>query len=217
MIELGPLLPTNAWYDDSTYTRQSSTTSLSPPGTQPPVHPIDDLTPNELAIRGLGQLNGCPPSPHPSLDSTPGPKVHVVQKPEAEAKPKPKAKTRPVRRVASAADKAKAKAQADARLRHNQCLARAWQECLNTNPYFILEGVTKDGERGLCRQNLTRIGKRVEDPCEIAEDQLIDLQTICHRQFREMLMHQIDRHLLFGRYLEALELDEQLKRVGTYL
>lgn len=116
---------------------------------------------------------------------------------------------------------AKANREKDARFEQSQSLARAWQECLITNPNFIREGVTRDGRRGLRQLKSNNIDERIKEaghtPNEINKDQLVDLQTTIHRQHREMIIRQIENHRLRGRYSEASELERELKGVGTHL
>jgi len=126
---------------------------------------------------------------------------------------KAKAKTRSVRGVASAVEEKRSQV----RLHHNQCFARAWQECLITNPHFIREGMTEDGRRGLRRLSSNNRDGRLDNPSQISKDQLVDLLTICHRQFRNMVLRQIERHHENDRHIEALELEIELRQVGTHL
>ncbi|KAF2441874.1 hypothetical protein P171DRAFT_81015 [Karstenula rhodostoma CBS 690.94] len=221
----------SAWYDDSSNTRRPSTTSLASSWAlisepQSPVDPIGDLSLHERATRRLSQLSGHFPSPYPSPGSTPGPEEHIVMK------SKTKAKTRSVRGVTQTSDdaskkdltseevtrmKVKATREQEARLEQSQSLARAWQECLITNPNFIREGVTRDGRRGLRQLKRNNINERIEKPNEVNKDQLTDLNTMCHRQLREINIRQIENHRLRGRYAEASALERELRGVGTHL
>jgi hypothetical protein len=193
------------------------------------VDAIGDLDQHERGLRALHRLNQSPvqmiTSPYPSPGSTPGPEDHVVQK------SKTKAKTRSVRGVAHASDasnkdltpeekermKAKAEREINARFEQSLSLARAWQELLITNSDFIREGVTKDGKKGLRRLKSNNIDERIKGANEINKDQVVDLHTICHRQLREMNIRQIENHRRKGRYDEALELERELRGVGTHL
>ncbi|OAG07244.1 uncharacterized protein CC84DRAFT_1175092 [Paraphaeosphaeria sporulosa] len=239
----GPLPSISAWYDDNNSTRRSSTSSLSSctliSELPSPVNPIGDLALNERASRRLSQLFGQlqPPaaapstarstcdfiSPYSSPGSTPGPENHVVRKSKA------KAKTRAVRGVAKAADdlepkpvelaqkEAKALREQDARFDQSVSHADLWQECKKTNPNFIREGVTRDGRRGLRQLKKNNIDHRIDRPNEINKEHLIDLSTICHRQFREIIIGEMNNHRFNGRYAEAKVLEEKFREVGTRL
>ncbi|KAF9738443.1 hypothetical protein PMIN06_007338 [Paraphaeosphaeria minitans] len=225
-----PLPSISTWYDDNTSTRRSSTSSLSSwtllSELPSPVNPIGDLALHERASRRLSQVFGqlqSPASPYSSPGSTPGPENHVVRKAKA------KAKTRAARGVTKAADdqestpvelaqkEAKALREQDARFDQSVSHADLWQECKTTNPDFIRVGVTRDGKRGLRQLKKNNIDHRIDRPNEINKEHLIDLATICHRQFREIIIGEMDNHRFNGRYVEAKALEEKLRAVGTHL
>jgi hypothetical protein len=195
------------------------------------VNPIGDIDHHERslrALRRLDQLSGqMATSPYSSPGSTPRPDDHVVQKSKA------KAKTRSVRGVAHASnasnkdlpreekERIKAKAKAEREIYSRFCLSLSltagWQELLNTNANFIREGMLKDGKKGLTRLKSNNIDKRIEGANEVNKDQVVDLLRICHRQFREISIRQIENHRKRGRYVEASELERELRGVGTHL
>ncbi|KAL5371836.1 hypothetical protein DPSP01_013964 [Paraphaeosphaeria sporulosa] len=229
-----PLPPISAWYDDKIEQSSSFTLSSEPPFA---VGPTGDLAPNQRAmtqwsanfqfaatVHNSARDSTCnSASLCSSARSTSAPENLVVRKSKA------KAKTRAVRGVAKAADdlepkpveltqkEAKALREQDARFDQSVSHADLWQECKKTNPNFIREGVTRNGRRGLRQLKKNNIDHRIDRPNEINKEHLIDLSTICHRQFREIIIGEMNNHRFNGRHAEAQVLGQKLKLVGTHV
>ena len=154
--------------------------------------------------------------PDPSPGSAPTTKAR--QKSEAKAK-RSYVKVGKARRSRAEEKEQKRHNEREARSDIRLCFARAWQECLNTNPNFLEEGVTWGGGIGLTtlKSNNVMMHKDNSNPCNVKKQDVLNLQTICHRQFRQIILDQIDKLRELGHPTEALELQGRLGRVGTNL
>lgn len=89
------------------------------------------------------------------------------------------------------------------------------------NPNIEVEGITKEGNKGLKHLKANNIDDDIRNagfrPIEINKDQCVDMATIILEQVHETLSLEIDRHVRAGRHQEAQELAESMAKFGTWV